>query len=112
MWESKVGWNGGAGRGRLRSSVIPPFYFSTWSCGGGESLHRLLAALLKHIQPFVLIKPAVLTAVWAQNRLRPISMKKWNLSVRRLLSAWPRGSATVRPLASGSVLVQRLSLRC
>lgn len=71
MWERKVGWNGDAGRGRLRSYLVPAVCCSTWCRGGEESLHSLLAALLKHILPFVLIKPAVLAAVWAQNQLHP-----------------------------------------
>lgn len=80
MWERKVGWNGDAGRGRLRSNPVPLVRCSTLSRGGEESLHRLLAALLKHIQPSVLIKPAVLAAVWAQNQPHPVSMRKWNTS--------------------------------
>lgn len=48
------------GGGQARNGPFLPVCFSTWSPGGGESLSWLLAALLKHTQPFALVKPAVL----------------------------------------------------
>ena len=78
--ENGLEWGGW--EGEARSGPFPPVCFSTWGPGGGESLHWSLAALLKHTQSFVLIKPASQTSVWAQNQFHSISMRQPSTVVR------------------------------
>ena len=71
---------GGAGK---EWSSPSPFCFSTWHPGEGESLGWLLAALLKHIQSFVLIKLAVLNlCVGSESARNSISMRHQSTAVR------------------------------
>lgn len=86
---------GGAGK---EWSSPSPFCFSTWLPGEGEYLGWLLAALLKHIQSFVLIKLAVLNlCVGSEPSRNSISMRHQSKVVRTGsglpgTQAWPQTS--------------------
>jgi len=83
---------GGAGK---EWSSPSPFCFSTWIPGVGESLGWLLAALLKHIQSFVLIKLGVLNhCVGSESARNSTSMRHHSTVVRTGsglpgIQAWP-----------------------
>ena len=89
-----AGMEGLGGAGKEWSSPSP-FCFSTWLPGVGEYLGWLLAALLKHIQSFVLIKLAVLNhCVGSESARNSISMRHHSTVVRTSsglpgTQAWP-----------------------
>lgn len=101
-----MGMLGGAGFGvsQSRPLVIPPGA----TVEGNLSTDCLQPCSNTLAQPFLLIKPAVLTAVWAQNQLPPVSIRKWNTSSQEVPGCLAR--RTCHCVASGQSLRVQCSL--